>query len=677
MKRKLTLILSLVTVLCFLSFVFVGCKSGGGESTTEPPQQGKEITFIDAPSTLYMGEIKMLTYVLSDGMNESNLTFESSNTLVATIDSTATVEALREGQTVITGKCDGTEAKITINVVKNDGIAQILFNNYIDETVAQTTTVNKKINFSGYVSYNGREFNDAEFTYSVDNPEIASITKEGVLTGLKNGTVTVKISATWRDMDTTLLEKEIVVNVVDEIQLLLEDGDISNIKLYSKAEHGNNTYETSYDFTQTARFIVNGEDLTSSTVFTIENNVATNNPNEEVASLNGKVITAVNYGTAKLVATTSDGLFSGSVEIVVNRPIYQYDQEIYFSQVDGDITNIRDMFGEEVTIVEAYQGGDIGTGTKLTVENNKITDYKLQDVNEKQTDVVCLYTEEVGVQVTVTAAKKVIRTAKDLTSLFSTSSSNVSIDGYFLVANDIAYDSTVKINPGHGWINSGSRFLGTLDGQGHTIEYGVLGGGLFGGALSGTVKDVELVIKSVPSSFGFGSHVFFANYLNNATIENVYARYDCTFTPNLVHNSEGFGLSAVWNNEGSSMIKNVILDLTNVTSPEINFSVNGTSRCGGAFGTRSSYTYPTCNNYNIIWGEKEVNREVSISDTAKTYVYGVASNESDYESERDLTGLTVTKKVLVGVYRYDTLVGLNGKTVGNFKVANGVVSWVK
>ncbi len=369
--------------------------------------------------------------------------------------------------------------------------------------------------------------------------------------------------------------------------------------------------------------------------------------------------------------------------------------EVYY---DGDTD---DYEGDVAAVTKALDGltytkiVNIDDTTEVYYDGTTWTNIAQNLTNEKITLNALVMNDTTPVaKVNIVSVKKVITNAKDLHSVASHHTTvnasyaytTVNIEGYYLVANDIEYDPNELLYPTHGWINAGSNFKGVFDGQGFRVEYGlrnsgeVKGGGLFGGTMSGTVKNVSIIVKSVAAD-GYGNNVILAGYITG-TVENVYAEYDCEVTPNTAWNSEGIGWAT---RENGCTYKNVILNLSKVQAPTItiDLSVDKTQVLDIVAGnSNGSYAKPKSTNYNIIYADAEIYKYVKTykdANTADFYEYWVAENDYDsYNTSFSYDGITVKEKVkLDGVYRYSTLAELNGQTVGNFKVENGVASWVE
>ncbi|MBQ7235744.1 MAG: Ig-like domain-containing protein [Clostridia bacterium] len=653
-KKLLVLFLSLILAICILGVVLIVCKPS--DNPKGPDEGANVIRFIDTPQSMVLGEILSLTYV-TEGDEQQEIKFSSSNQEVATIDKTAKIEALKPGQTTITGEFGESIATFTLTVVKDDGLPQLLFNNYFGSNNEVTITKNGQLSFDAYVFYNGRNFDDGKISYYVDNEENATINSEGVLTAHKKGSVKVTVSASWREINSPLLTKEIIVKIDNDVQLLLANGNLTIIKLYTLSSFKGTDYDTSFNLLNNAKFIVNGEDLSNVVTYTLSDG-------GEIATIDQttKTLTAKKHGSEKLIAQYNDGneIYTHTVDVIVERPVYEYENNVYFSQVDGEIKELDDIFGEDVIISDAYQGGLDKTGSILDVENNVIKDFKLNDIRAYQNDIITVYTDKCGIKLNVTASYKIIRTAQDLTSLYNGSSIT---DGCFLVANDIKYDKNVVIKPEYTNYGTGSTFKGVFDGNGHTIEYGLNKGGLFGNLNSATIKNASFVVKQVNSetastSTDLGMYAILAGYMASSTIENVYATYDVQFTPDLsrittTYRYRSLGLFGASN---LGTLKNVVINLSNVKD----FDLIEDMGYGVTFAPLgSAYSFGSAESVYVIWDVKELlwyngtpKLAYAIND-AKTYTKPQVISDFVEEYLSKDSNNKFTEKQLDGVIRFD------------------------
>ncbi len=648
MKRKILIILTTILSICMLAMVAIGCNNN-----EQPDQQNNalQFRFLNAPSSMVMGEVKKLSYIV-DGTDDMTATFTSSDDNVAKIDNDANLEAINLGQVIITGKSGESEMQFTLTVVKNDGLPQFVFSNYVGNDGQVNVVINQKLNLSGYVFYNGNNYSDGQISYEIDDKSVATIDNNGVLTAKGKGSATVTVTAKWRNMESALLVKEITVNVTDDAQILLNDGEVNAIQIYTIGEHGGKSYDRIFNVKENAKFYVNGEDVTESATFEVVDNKAERSASPAVKFEKGN-LTSVNYGSARLVASIEkDGrIISHSVGITVERPVMQYPEELLFSQADGTFVKTNgldfdytEVFGSISTIVEAYQGGVAKVGEKLTVRNDTISDYALTSANALQDDTITVYTAKSGVTMKVKSCYKVLNDAEDVKSVYGTSSTS-NISGYFYVATDI--DATgVTIKPtGYTGSTTGSKFSGIFDGNGCSITFNTTKGGLFG-QLAGTVKNTSFIVKGV-GSHDVGSNVIIAGWADpNSKVENVYATYDIdNFKPDLSKIGSG------WRNAGLGLFEasnygsltNVILDMSKVeldgahgTSKVINYGLLFCPSNGG-------WAYGTAKNCHVIWNVKELH-----------YYYPNSLSKVAMASNDDNTGYEDGRfKNIVGATRFD------------------------
>lgn len=655
MKRKIIFVLTALLICCF-SFSAVMLFAGCNDEVENDGENTCELRIIDAPETLTVGSLKKLIYLLPDGEDYSKIVFESSNVNVATVDNNGNIEAIKQGSTVISGKYGKSKAEFTLNVIKDDVLPQLLFHNFVDESNVQIIEVGYKLNLSTYVYYNGRSFTDAQVSYSVDDNEVVSI-ENGVVTAKKQGEATITISAAWRDFDSPLFNKEIKIKVINESQIVLEDGAVAEVNLYTVNSFDGRTYVTTYDLAQNAKFIYNGKDLTSSTTYSLENNKSAEDASVQAVSINGKVLTAQTYGSAKLVASAIDNgeTVTGSVDVKIERPVATRSETMYFSQVDnqiikddGTVFDVTALLGENVT--SAYKNGKYAVGTPLTVESGNVT--VLNDIDVREDCSLTLYTDKCGLALNVKAAYKVINELEDLNclslqTLSAIGGSRIYTKGYFLVSNDIKWDGKYYAKPAFRWHEvAGASFNGTLDGDGHTVEFGVSQGGLFGESAFGTVKNISLIVKKVENVWsgdgtdsGDACNVILARRIYNMNIENVYAAYDIeNFSPNVSSQGGGWAFLGFGGNTYGPNYKNVVLDLTKVKNVADKVALGGVNAVYGVlYYDYDQASYPcTANNVHVIWNVKNLgafNNNVAENDdvVGANKMVGVTRHEN-YES---------------------------------------------
>ncbi|MGN0824214.1 MAG: Ig-like domain-containing protein [Candidatus Coproplasma sp.] len=150
------------------------------------------ITLSKTSSALTVGSNETLTATITpDNATNSGVTWSSSDSAVATVDQSGKVTAVKEGTATITAtaqdgsgvsaSCAYTISKINVTSVT------------IDSSSPVTVTVGSTITLTATVSPSNATYNTV--TWSVDDSTIATINSDGVLTGVKAGSVSVTATA--------------------------------------------------------------------------------------------------------------------------------------------------------------------------------------------------------------------------------------------------------------------------------------------------------------------------------------------------------------------------------------------------------------------------------------------------------------------------------------------------
>ncbi len=291
-------------------------------------------------------------------------------------------------------------------------------------------------------------------------------------------------------------------------------------------------------------------------------------------------------------------------------------------------------------------------------------------------------------------ADTVIRKPADLAKVYSETATST-INGYFVVANDILWGETAEEQftakphcADWGWLNTTSKFGGTFDGDGHKIEYGIQRAGLFGTLASGaTVKNAQFIVKAYTSTSNanrsYAHLVVLANYLDSATVKNVYAKYDFDLTPDFTKTGNAGNGAKVTHKVGLVNMRNygsivdVIVDMSRVSLTNIGQLSSTSGDPGyGIFGYMgrylgsqqiSEFNFYTTNSY-VIWE----NEEIAVQATADGTKVWLASEDGE-----SLDGY-VYAGTYTNVKRYATVAEMAEKVnyVGNFDFEDGKIIWV-
>ncbi|MBO5714745.1 MAG: hypothetical protein J6R83_04950, partial [Clostridia bacterium] len=177
---------------------------------------------------------------------------------------------------------------------------------------------------------------------------------------------------------------------------------------------------------------------------------------------------------------------------------------IKYSTLDNQVFLPFALEGKEiVSIVDStdntiyYENGSATANVPQNVDSKTLTDYTK--------DVIVAFSDNTGYKTTLTSYTLVIDEEEDLANLVKeggTSSSFALVTGYYIVNNDITHGTWA------GNKTSYSAFVGTFDGDGHTVEFAVGSVGLFN-ALGGKslVKNTAFVVNHSST----GRYVFTAS----------------------------------------------------------------------------------------------------------------------------------------------------------------------
>lgn len=149
-----------------------------------------DVTAISMPQNLsmYVGEETTLNPTIVQAGAETTLTWQSSNTSVATVSSEGIVSALSIGTTTITCTAHNgvsAQCEVTVNPVLVSGIA-------LNETDAELT-VGEKLQLEATIT--PENATDKSVTWSSTNEAVAVVDESGLVTAVGSGTCQIKATA--------------------------------------------------------------------------------------------------------------------------------------------------------------------------------------------------------------------------------------------------------------------------------------------------------------------------------------------------------------------------------------------------------------------------------------------------------------------------------------------------
>ena len=562
--KRITIKFLSVLILILSVFIFVGCKD---DEIRLGPEAPKVVTLSKNNVELVLCDSITLTASYGE-VDGANLTFSSSNTSVATVTQDGFVTAENVGTATITASYNGNTATCVVSVITNGMLPSVEPIANISDTVV--IDANGSVDFEASVVFNGVSREGGEITYTLADDAVGTL-EGSVFTPTTVGETSVTITGEWKGIDSPMLTKTYNVKVINDVQLSINNGMTSELRLYVVGEHAGVEYPTSSPFAVNAA--ENGEAR--------EVNVAVVEGDGEVISYNQETQTveAKGYGTAKIEITfdANGGQIRKVVDVFVERPVATYATPIKFFSAQEGVLPVADIFGEEVEISEAYCGDE-----KLTVSNNNVFGVpSLRNAMTKK-EIRVYSTANVGYDVTLEVYTRVINSADELKKTLDLS--NGDIDGYFVLGNDIIDPDFDAANP-----VAKANFCGVFDGLGHKVTVKVTNtNGLFGRfGINAVVKNVaftDIVLAAQSETDGVCLLAARANGPTAAfplKVDNVYisikdfnTKYDGSRTAVLMESNYAY-----------VKLTNVIIDVTAPKETELTNSYGY-----GALYLRDGYT---------------------------------------------------------------------------------------
>ncbi len=349
MKKILSLFMSLALV-----FVLVGCDKNSVEG----------ITLEETSITLKVGESAALIANVSpvDAKNK-NVSWYTDNYSVARVSSSGVVTAINDGIANITvvsedGKFEAT-CIVTVNSNAVNGVE-------LDKQTA-SITLNKTLQLNAIITPNNAA--DKKVFWSSQNPTIASVSINGLVTAKQVGITTITVKTKDGEfVDSCIIE--VLPIKVTSVSINEDDFEDGVLKLST-----NNSYNLEY-LIEPAN--ASNKDVT----WSVEH--------ESIATVdeNG-VLTAHNVGVTTVTVTTVDGEFTATCDI-----------ETYFQ----DLTTIAFTDNSKTL----YEGDTYQTAVVFTPSNasNKDVDYASSDIETATVDESGLITALKPGTVTITVSNE-------------------------------------------------------------------------------------------------------------------------------------------------------------------------------------------------------------------------------------------------------------------------------
>lgn len=293
-----------------------------------------DISVDPTTATVTEGQNTDLTATVTPGnASNGNVTWSSSNTSFATVDSNGVVTGVSAGTATITVTTqDGNRSATSTVTVQT---ATVSVTGVSVSPTSATVTEGQNTDLTATVS--PENASNSNVTWSSSNTSLATVNSNGMVTGVSPGNATITV--TTQDGNRTATAEVTVSAATVSVT------GVSVSPTTATLDEGNSTTLAA---TVTPSNASNGSVTWSSS-------------NTSIAFVSGSgVVTGVSGGTATITVTTSDGGFTATSTITVNTPI---DTTIVFTA--NAVPNSADV-GEAVNINLSLQGDEIYTAIYST-----------------------------------------------------------------------------------------------------------------------------------------------------------------------------------------------------------------------------------------------------------------------------------------------------------------------
>lgn len=517
-------------LLCFGCFMLAACnKNKAGKTETE---------LVLSLQELEMKRFTQQTLTVTSTNAEGTVSWTSSAPEVAVVEE-GTVTALSVGEAVITASIGDVSDTCIVTVIENESVPIVA----LDKEAADVA-VGGSLTVRASVLFDGDEY-PSDFSFEMENTEIATVSAEGVITGVKAGGETVlTVSTTWRGASLT---ETIPVKVKEVVQLSWEHGDIT-VYTSDAVDGLAKTFQAIPVVTENGKPVSDAE---------VEFLLDDGNGGEvsSIVTINdaGLLEAKGTEGTAYLTF-----LYTSSGGIEYQSPRLTVSCQIPVQTIDGiDIelgVDSNNLENTDITLTGAIFGDADTEITKIVCDGEELTfsDGKFTVAGSGEYAWTVYNSAGYAWETDVTLATLIISDAEELdkmSAILTASADNAepvtdgsnqytvyTYHGYFILDDDIDYKNATYYGPAVLRFNGitafnkpSSGFAGVFDGRGHTIrnitfahrqitDIRDINSGMFGAvAASGTVKNVGLLNISVTS--GFAAALACNLY---GTVDNVY-----------------------------------------------------------------------------------------------------------------------------------------------------------
>ena len=493
MKKKLMVGLMLLSMAGFSAFAACKSESDASKQPTSAPTSTYSLT-LNKESL----EIDMFQgfYLVVEYNGSETVEWSVSDSSIVSVEN-GKLTGLKPGTATITASAG--EVKDTCTVVVSEYKEELLSLKAEESNLSLYRGDAKTTAFS--LEYNGKPISvAAKKTFESSEPSVVEVSADGTLSAKNFGTAMISVVYQLGEVEvSTTVNVSVISSGAVEIQQ--RSAMLDALDSYDGQEFTNTV-------TLSAKAYEKGVEQTgASIVWSLEEG-------QDILSLSGSTITALNAGTTNVSATyvDKDGVTkTDTIEVDVLPVLVDSKKEISLSKNEitgGYAVDLPELVGDSVSVLTgAWIAADNDLKINLPCDEGKV-DFAMVSAGDKQ---LCLATRNVVYKVDLELWTATIDTAAEMSLLYEAE------DGWYRLGDDIDMSTTTWAYPAK------KEFSGIFDGRDYAIKnMTITQSGLFD-TLSdkAQVTNVELNAKISAAATGVGALATAVQSGANVRIENV------------------------------------------------------------------------------------------------------------------------------------------------------------
>ena len=515
MRKRLTITISSIFGLFVATTLFfiTGCSKNNTENSQKIiyESDNKEI---EANLTVPFEKLDLIVgdeYYINPSYNkikDYSFTYNASNTNVS-VNEYGIIKAEKNGScevsVIYSNSIKEYVKTFTVNVSFGNYVPTIKTN--VDDKLVLEQGDQFDLNPS--VMFRNVSYDDARFSYESLDENIATISKDGIVSATNKGNAKILVNASWKGKNKTSfpsLSTCIDIEVIDSVRFLNGSDIMQDITLYTASSANEQKYNTTLDFD--FKVIINNE--VKQADYQIIDNSFVEVDNNQIKAISAGVT------NIELYKEIDGNRYSSIYWLNVIRPIVDIEQTVpMFSILDGmyydSATNtkkdLKSFVNEQDDIIGARQGA-----FDLEVVDNKVLNVNSPSNLKRANTSIRIYTNKLEYNLNLETITKVISNKEDL-KCFEIKDADIS--GYYELANNID-SSGITINQ----TNSRNYFTGIFNGCGYSISNLDISNSSLFGSLYTSAKLTNFALRNLKAS----NTNYFANKnsSDSITVSNVY-----------------------------------------------------------------------------------------------------------------------------------------------------------